>query len=225
MTIEKGKELDEVKEALTAFCVDKLFELQTEHAPATCRYSTIIQRFLAFRDRSTSDPEQDRKRKALNKQRNVRDSSDTLRQMTYRAEVLIEGFFKSRTLKDHHFGLTSEIKNWLVDQALEKGAQLDVRGQPAGALDGTVAAYVSLAIEIIALADLPSDWRHQEALTQQRGDAWHRARSTPLLQVPSAIMPLAECPDRNVLINHAHPDAATIRVAASVPFSFDPRLI
>jgi len=29
----------------------------------------------------------------------------------------------------------------------------------------------SLAIEIIALADLPSDWRRQEALTQQRGDA------------------------------------------------------
>jgi hypothetical protein len=30
----------------------------------------------------------------------------------------------------------------------------------------------------------------EEALTQQRGDAWHRARSTPLLHVPSAIMPL-----------------------------------
>lgn len=83
----------------------------------------------------------------------------------------------------------------------------------------------SLATEIIALADLPSDWRYHEALTQQRGNAWHRARSTPLLQVPSAIMPLAECPDRNVLINHAHPDAATIKLAASVPFSFDPRLI
>jgi RES domain-containing protein len=83
----------------------------------------------------------------------------------------------------------------------------------------------SLAIEIIALADLPSDWRHQEALTQQRGDAWHRARSTSLLQVPSAIMPLAECPDRNVLINHAHQDAITIKLAASVPFSFDPQLI
>ena len=52
----------------------------------------------------------------------------------------------------------------------------------------------SLAIEIIALADLPSDWRHQEALTQQRGDAWHRARSTPLLQVPSAIMPTRTLP-------------------------------
>jgi hypothetical protein len=36
---------------------------------------------------------------------------------------------------------------------------------------------------------------------------------------------LAECPDRNVLINHAHPDTATIKLAASVPFSFDPRLI
>jgi len=42
------------------------------------------------------------------------------------------------------------------------------------------------------------------------------------LQVPSAIMPLAECPDRNVLINHAHQDATTIKLAASVPFSFEP---
>jgi hypothetical protein len=60
---------------------------------------------------------------------------------------------------------------------------------------------------------------------QQRGDAWHPACSTPLLQVPSAIMPLAKCPDRNVLINHAHPDAATIKAASSAPFSFAPRLI
>ena len=54
----------------------------------------------------------------------------------------------------------------------------------------------SLAIEIIALGRSPvRDWRHQEALTQQRGDAWHRCTLTPpLLQVPSAIMPLAECP-------------------------------
>jgi hypothetical protein len=34
-----------------------------------------------------------------------------------------------------------------------------------------------------------------------------------------------ECPDRNVLINHAHPDAATIKLTGSVPFSFAPGLI
>jgi RES domain-containing protein len=81
-----------------------------------------------------------------------------------------------------------------------------------------------LSVETIALADLPPDWPHQETLTQQRGDIWHRSGSTPLLQVPSAIVPLAASPDRNVLINHTHPDVAAIRVAGSVPFALDTRL-
>jgi RES domain-containing protein len=82
----------------------------------------------------------------------------------------------------------------------------------------------SLPVETIGLADLPPDWRRQEGFTQQRGDAWHRSGSTPLLQVPSAIVPLAESPDRNVLINHAHPDVPAIKVAGSVPFALDIRL-
>jgi RES domain-containing protein len=83
----------------------------------------------------------------------------------------------------------------------------------------------SLSAESVGLGDLPTDWRRQEGLTQQRGDAWHRSRSTPLLQVPSAIVPLQGSPDRNVLINHTHPDSAAIKMISSVPFALDARLI
>lgn len=83
----------------------------------------------------------------------------------------------------------------------------------------------SLSSTSIGLDDLPADWRRQEGLTQRRGDAWHRSRSTPLLQVPSAIVPLQGSPDRNVLINHTHRESAAIRIVSSVPFALDARLI
>ena len=70
-----------------------------------------------------------------------------------------------------------------------------------------------LAIETIGLADLPKTWRAQESWTQARGDLWHDARHAPLLRVPSAIVPIADLPDANVLINHRHPAASRIGVA------------
>lgn len=83
----------------------------------------------------------------------------------------------------------------------------------------------SLSIDEIAIGDLPGDWRQQEALTQQRGDTWHGALATPLLRVPSAIVPLDGSPDINVLINHRHSAATRITIASTEPFVLDPRLI
>jgi len=68
-------------------------------------------------------------------------------------------------------------------------------------------------IETIEVDKLPEDWRRRSGWTQQRGDAWHRSRSTLLLKVPSAIVPLKGSPDVNVLINHNHPGAADIKIA------------
>ena len=82
----------------------------------------------------------------------------------------------------------------------------------------------SAPIENIALSDLPPDWRRHEAWSQKRGDEWHKGRSTLLLRVPSAIVPIANSPDVNVLINHGHPDAAGIRIVGQESFSLDPRL-
>ena len=81
-----------------------------------------------------------------------------------------------------------------------------------------------LAVEALALADLPSDWLQQEGWTQQRGDQWQGSRSTPLLRVPSAIVPIDQSPDVNILINHNHEAAGRVSVVSVEPFVFDPRL-
>lgn len=81
-----------------------------------------------------------------------------------------------------------------------------------------------LGVETLGLSDLPADWRGQEVWTQQRGDQWHASLATPLLRVPSAIVPVDQSPDVNILINHTHKDAARISVISVEPFVLDPRL-
>jgi RES domain-containing protein len=76
----------------------------------------------------------------------------------------------------------------------------------------------------IDLSALASDWVHREIDTQRLGDRWLDSMAEALLIVPSVIMPLANAPDRNVLINHRHPDAPRIRIVAVVSFELDPRL-
>lgn len=77
----------------------------------------------------------------------------------------------------------------------------------------------------IGLDELPRDWRRREGLTQQRGDTWHRSRSTLLLKVPSAIVPLKDSPDVNMLINHSHPGVTDIKIVSIEPFALDQRLL
>jgi RES domain-containing protein len=81
-----------------------------------------------------------------------------------------------------------------------------------------------LAVRELDVITLPADWRMQESLTQTLGDDWHARIETPLLRVPSAIVPLGGSPDVNVVINHRHPDAARIRIMAAEPFTLDVRL-
>jgi RES domain-containing protein len=52
------------------------------------------------------------------------------------------------------------------------------------------------------------------------GAAWVRAGSTPVLAVPSALIPH----ERNLLLNPSHPDLAALRALPPEPFSFDPRM-
>jgi hypothetical protein len=76
----------------------------------------------------------------------------------------------------------------------------------------------------IEIEDLPADWGRRESLTQSMGDAWLDAISEPLLIVPSIVVPIAPAPDRNVLINHRHPDSSRIAIVWIFPFTLDPRL-
>jgi RES domain-containing protein len=74
------------------------------------------------------------------------------------------------------------------------------------------------------IADLPGDWREREGLTQQLGNEWLDKFDTALLFVPSVIVPIADGPDWNVLMNPRHPDASTIKIARIEPFELDVRL-
>ena len=68
-----------------------------------------------------------------------------------------------------------------------------------------------LAVETVA--DLPAEPR---AL----GDAWLVARRTPILCVPSTIVPEST----NLLLNPRHPEAGAARIIGQRPFDFDRRL-
>ena len=68
-----------------------------------------------------------------------------------------------------------------------------------------------LAVEVVAV--MPS-------LPRSIGDDWLREVRTPVLQVPSAIVP--ESP--NFLFNPAYSPASGARIVDTRPFAFDPRL-
>jgi RES domain-containing protein len=80
----------------------------------------------------------------------------------------------------------------------------------------------TLEVEQIAIEDLPPGWRNYPApaALQQRGDDWLDAGTTPLLRVPSAVIP----EEFNLIINPAHPEARTITVVSTREFRFDERL-
>ncbi len=78
-------------------------------------------------------------------------------------------------------------------------------------------------VEILHVNALPSDWRVQPAppSTRQLGDEWARSLRTPVLGVPSAIIPH----EINYLLNPAHPDFQKIIFHRFIDFTFDPRLL
>lgn len=72
------------------------------------------------------------------------------------------------------------------------------------------------------LNDLPEDWRTfpWPASTQRIGQAWFDERRSPVLEVPSAVMPSV----RNYLLNPEHSRFNQIEIGEPEPFEIDPRL-
>jgi hypothetical protein len=187
MPLEQAKKDPRTQAALAKLCEDILFELKVEHAPTTVRYSEILRRYIASEDPSTGDPLLDLLRAQLNKERNIHDPSRTFKQKAYCAEILIKEFFEERTLFDHHFKLPTEIKDWLVEKFEKTGATYDVRGQPAGALDGTVAKYVSVVRQSLTWVDetlQPPINLKMESLKVERG------RTQPLMWTTARLIVL-----------------------------------
>lgn len=82
-----------------------------------------------------------------------------------------------------------------------------------------------IAHDEISLSALPRDWMRQNVLTQRIGDNWLASAGAALMTVPSAVLPISNSPDMNMLINHGHPDALRITVESIDDFTLDARLL
>lgn len=87
--------------------------------------------------------------------------------------------------------------------------------------------YVKIRVEapedaVSAPSTLPPNWQQGRAPDETRavGDAWLEVGKTPLLQVPSIIIP----EEHNYLLNPQHPRFGKLTLGEAEPFSFDPRL-
>jgi len=91
-------------------------------------------------------------------------------------------------------------------------------------------AYVLIACSfdesLVARLDrsrLPAHWRSYPAPPelQQLGGEWLKRGTSPVLEVPSAIIPS----ESNYLLNPRHRDFASITLSTPEPFAFDLRLL
>jgi RES domain-containing protein len=73
----------------------------------------------------------------------------------------------------------------------------------------------------IHITDLPTNWVAEQIATQRIGDAWLEKHSSPLLEIPSAIIPRTN----NYLLNPAHPETSRITIASVSQLGIDKRLL
>jgi RES domain-containing protein len=78
-------------------------------------------------------------------------------------------------------------------------------------------------VTTISHDDLEADWRNYPPRnsTVTLGGNWLKARSSPVLRVPSILIP----EESNYLLNPEHPRAEEIERGDPRPFSFDPRFL
>ncbi len=86
-----------------------------------------------------------------------------------------------------------------------------------------IKAYLPDELEIgeVKLDDLPSNWQNNSSysLLQTIGQDWLRSRRTPILKVPSAIVPV----EHNYLFNPEHPEL-NLELEPPFKFNFDQRM-
>ena len=90
-------------------------------------------------------------------------------------------------------------------------------------LEGYVKIRIEVPEDLVAtVAALPENWQQGRAPDETKaiGDRWLGAGETPLLRVPSVVIP----EEHNYLLNLQHPRFSGLAVGKTEPFSFDPRL-
>ena len=102
--------------------------------------------------------------------------------------------------------------------------ELLVRIRQREALTGYVLFACTFAEDSVWRPEsLPPNWRNHPAppLLKQIGDRWAGAAQPAVMEVPSAIIQT----ESNYILNPAHPDFPTIRIAEPIPFALDVRLL
>jgi hypothetical protein len=80
-----------------------------------------------------------------------------------------------------------------------------------------------LIVDRMPQSESADNWFRDPMLIRRLGDDWLRAATAPIITVPSAVLPVKGSPGLNILVNHAHPDAARIRIQAIANFKLDAR--
>ena len=99
--------------------------------------------------------------------------------------------------------------------------EIEVRDLPARYRLLKLEAPDDLEVEQVSRDQLPTDWVERTDATRATGDAWLAKNRSPLLLVPSAVVPETY----NILLNPAHPDADRIVIAQVSDHAIDPRLL
>lgn len=103
--------------------------------------------------------------------------------------------------------------------------ELLVNGIQPYEMDQFVSISVDFPKEIVQVLDLktlPPHWAESPAPDETKtiGDTWVAAKTSAVLQIPSAVIP----DESNFLINPLHPNSAEFKTGPARPFSFDRRL-
>lgn len=79
-----------------------------------------------------------------------------------------------------------------------------------------------IAIESVAIANLPADWRTYPAPPALAliGERWLHESRTAVLSVPSVVIP----DERNFILNTVHAQFAKLTISRPEAFTFDPRM-
>jgi len=81
--------------------------------------------------------------------------------------------------------------------------------------------HTSDNLHVEVAPDLPVDWLERTDLTRATGDRWLQTGRSPLLRVPSAVVPETF----NVLLNPEHRQAGQVAVVQVSEHVIDPRLL
>ena len=107
--------------------------------------------------------------------------------------------------------------------ALEQLVHINPENVPGDLTAFEIEVPEELLVQRIEVEDLPEGWDrvadHPEC--RRIGELWTRRESSPVLEVPSAVLPM----EMNYLINPRHPETGAIEVARTKEFRFDRRLL